>query len=140
MPELLDESLATLAFAGVGIVLLLVGYFMVDLLTPGHLGRQVFVEHKRDAALVLASTQISVGIIVATAFYTAQGDTWDTLLEATVFGIIGVALLGIAFFLLDLLTPGSLAELVVDESDDPAVYVAVALQLAVGLVVAASIT
>ncbi|GAB3072312.1 DUF350 domain-containing protein [Nocardioides zeae] len=140
MPELLDESLATLAFAGVGIVLLLVGYFMVDLLTPGHLGRQVFVEHKRDAALVLASTQISVGIIVATAFYTAQGDTWDTLLEATVFGIIGVALLGISFFLLDLLTPGSLAELVVDESDDPAVYVAVALQLAVGLVVAASIT
>ncbi len=140
MPELLDESLATLAFAGVGIVLLLVGYFMVDLLTPGHLGRQVFVEHKRDAALVLASTQLSVGIIVATAFYTAQGDTWDTLLEASVFGLIGVALLGIAFFLLDLLTPGSLAELVVDESDDPAVYVAVALQLAVGLVVAASIT
>ncbi|WP_447646928.1 DUF350 domain-containing protein [Nocardioides zeae] len=140
MPELLDESLATLAFAGVGIVLLLVGYLMVDLLTPGHLGRQVFVEHKRDAALVLASTQLSVGIIVATAFYTAQGDTWDTLLEASVFGLIGVALLGIAFFLLDLLTPGSLAELVVDESDDPAVYVAVALQLAVGLVVAASIT
>ncbi|WZH51257.1 MAG: DUF350 domain-containing protein [Nocardioides alkalitolerans] len=140
MPELLDESLATLAFAGVGIVLLLVGYFMVDLLTPGRLGQQVFVEHKRDAALVLASTQISLGIIVATAFYTAQGDTWDTLLEATVFGIIGVALLGISFFLLDLLTPGSLAELVVDESDDPAVYVAVALQLAVGLVVAASIT
>jgi uncharacterized membrane protein YjfL (UPF0719 family) len=140
MPELLDESLATLAFAGVGIVLLLVGYFMVDLLTPGRLGQQVFVEHKRDAALVLASTQISLGIIIATAFYTAQGDTWDTLLEATVFGIIGVALLGISFFLLDLLTPGSLAELVVDESDDPAVYVAVALQLAVGLVVAASIT
>lgn len=140
MPELLDESLATLAFAGVGIVLLLVGYLMVDLLTPGHLGRQVFVEHKRDAALVLASTQLSVGIIVATAFYTAQGDTWDTLLEASVFGLIGVALLGISFFLLDLLTPGSLAELVVDESDDPAVYVAVALQLAVGLVVAASIT
>lgn len=140
MPELLDESLATLAFAGVGLVLLLVGYFMVDLLTPGHLGRQVFVEHKRDAALVLAATQISVGIIVATSFYTAQGDTWDTLLEASVFGLIGVALLGISFFLLDLLTPGSLAELVVDESDDPAVYVAVALQLAVGLVVAASIT
>ncbi|HEY1133247.1 MAG TPA: DUF350 domain-containing protein [Nocardioides sp.] len=140
MPELLDESLATLAFAGVGLLLLLVGYFMVDLLTPGHLGRQVFVEHKRDAALVLAATQISVGIIVATSFWTAQGDTWDTLLEASVFGLIGVALLGLSFFVLDLLTPGSLAELVVDESDDPAVYVAVALQLAVGLVVAASIT
>ncbi|MDF9716229.1 DUF350 domain-containing protein [Nocardioides sp. ChNu-153] len=140
MPELLDESLATLAFAGVGLLLLVIGYFMVDLLTPGHLGRQVFVEHRRDAALVLASTQVSLGFIIATAFWTAQGDTWDTLLEASVFGLIGVALLGLSFWLLDLVTPGSLAELVVDDSDDPAAYVAVAVQLAVGLVVAASIS
>ncbi|MFW6772815.1 DUF350 domain-containing protein [Nocardioides sp. CPCC 205120] len=140
MPELLDESLATLAFAGVGILLLVIGYFMVDLLTPGHLGRQVFVEHRRDAALVLSATQVSLGFIIATAFFTAEGDTWDTLLEASVFGIIGVALLGLAFWILDAVTPGSLAELVVDDSDDPAAYVAVAVQLAVGLVVAASIS
>lgn len=140
MPVLLDESLATLAFAGIGILLLVVGYFMVDLLTPGHLGRQVFVEHRRDAALVLASTQVALGFIIATAFYTAEGDTWDTLLEGAVFGLIGVALLGLSFVILDLVTPGSLAELVVDDSDDPAVWVAVAMQLAVGLVVAASIT
>lgn len=140
MPVLLDESLATLAFAGVGILLLVVGFFMVDLLTPGHLGRQVFTEHRRDAALLLAASQVSLGFIIATAFYTAEGDTWDTLLEGSVFGLIGVALLGLSFVILDLVTPGSLAELIVDETDDPAVWVAVAMQIAVGLVVAASIT
>ncbi|WP_028474047.1 DUF350 domain-containing protein [Nocardioides alkalitolerans] len=140
MPVLLDESLATLAFAGVGILLLVVGFFMVDLLTPGHLGRQVFTEHRRDASLLLAASQVSLGFIIATAFYTAEGDTWDTLLEGSVFGLIGVALLGLSFVILDLVTPGSLAELIVDDTDDPAVWVAVAMQIAVGLVVAASIT
>ena len=44
------------------------------------------------------------------------------------------------FVILDLLTPGRLGELMTDEKDDPAIWVAVAVQLAVGVIVAASIT
>lgn len=140
MTELLDGLLSTLAFAGVGLVLLVVGFFMVDLLTPGKLAQQIFVEHRRDASLVLASSLAALGLILATAIWTAEGDTVETLVDTTAYGLLGVALLGVAFAVLDLITPGKLGELVTDDSDDPAVWVTVALQLAVGLIVAASLT
>lgn len=140
MTELLDGLLSTLAFAGVGIVLLVIGFFMVDLLTPGQLARQIFVEKRRDASLVLASSLFSLGLIVSTAIYTADGDTAETLLDTSAYGLLGVALLGLAFAVLDWITPGRLGDLVTDDTDDPAVWVTVALQLAVGLIVAASLT
>lgn len=140
MTELLDGLVATLAFAGVGLALLVVGFFMVDLLTPGRLAHQIFTEHNRDAALVLASSLFSLGLILATAIHTAAEDTWEALLETTAYGLLGVALLGLSFAVLDWITPGRLGELVTDDKEDPAVWVTVALQIAVGLVVAASLT
>ena len=140
MTILLDELVATVAFAGVGIVLLALGYLVVDLLTPGHLGRHVFVDHRRDAALVLAANLLALGGIVATAIYTAEGSTWYALGETAAFGLVGVALLGVAFVVLDRLTPGHLGQIVTDDSDDPAVWVVAASQLAIGLVVMASLT
>jgi uncharacterized membrane protein YjfL (UPF0719 family) len=140
MTDLLDGLLSTLAFAAVGLALLVVGFFMIDLLTPGKLAHQIFTERRRDPALVLGSSLLSLGVIVATAIYTADGDTWQNLLDTTAYGLIGVAILGIAFVVLDKITPGKLGELMTDDTDDPAVWVTVALQLAVGLVVAASLT
>lgn len=140
MSILLDELLATLAFAGVGMVLLAIGYAVVDLLTPGRLGQLVFVEHRRDASVVLAGNLVALGAIVATAIYTSESSTWYALGETAAFGAVGIALLGIAFVLLDLVTPGKLGALVTDESDDPAVWVILASQLAIGLVVSASLT
>jgi uncharacterized membrane protein YjfL (UPF0719 family) len=140
MSILLDELLATVAFAAVGMVLLAAGYAVVDLLTPGRLGQLVFVQHRRDASVVLAGNLVALGAIVATAIYTAESSTWYALAETVAFGVIGIALLGVAFLVLDLLTPGKLGVLVTDESDDPAVWVILASQLAIGLVVSASLT
>lgn len=140
MTDLLNEILATLAFAGVGLALLALGYLMLDLLTPGHLGTKVFVEHRRDAAVVLGSSLISLGGIIAMAIYTSESSTWVALLATTAYGLVGVALLGLAFLLLDVLTPGDLRAMVTDEKDDPAVWVIAASQVAIGLVVVASLT
>lgn len=140
MNELLDGLLSTIAFAGLGLALLVVGFFMVDLLTPGRLAHQIFTEHNRDASLVLSSSLLSLGAILATAIYTSDDDTWETLLDTAAYGLLGVALLGLSFAVLDWITPGRLGVLVTDEHEDPAVWVTVALQLAVGLVVAASLT
>jgi uncharacterized membrane protein YjfL (UPF0719 family) len=140
MTELLDGLVSTIAFAGVGMVLLVVGFFMVDLLTPGRLGHAIFTERNRDAALVLGASQLSLGLILATSIFQADGDTWENLLDTLAYGLVGVALLGLAFAVLDLITPGKLGALVTDEHEDPAVWVTVAMQLAVGLIVAASLT
>lgn len=140
MPVILDETLTTLAFAGLGFILLAGGYLMLDLLTPGRLGRLVFTEHRRDAAIVTAANLLSLGAIIATAIYTAEASTLHTLAETATFGLLGIGMLGLAFLILDLLTPGKLGETITDEHDDPAVWVIAASQLAVALIVIASLT
>lgn len=140
MNDFFSEILSTIAFAGLGAALLAVGYWVIDLVTPGHLGRHVFIDHRRDASLVLGATLLSVGGIVATSIWTVDGDTWETLGQAGAFGLIGVLLQAGAFLLLDLLTPGRLGEMMTDDKDDPAVWVVVAVQIALGLIVMASLT
>src|SRR3546814_5426364 len=65
MNDLLEGVLASLAFGAAGLVLLALGYWLVDLMTPGHLGRLIFVERNRDASLVQASSLLAIGGIAA---------------------------------------------------------------------------
>src|SRR3546814_18901214 len=67
MNDLLEGVLASLAFGAAGLVLLALGYWLVDLMTPGHLGRLIFVERNRDASLVLASSLLAIGGLAASA-------------------------------------------------------------------------
>ncbi|GGU40916.1 DUF350 domain-containing protein [Nocardioides albus] len=140
MNDLLSGLLSTVAFAALGLVLLVVGFYVIDLLTPGKLGQLIFVEHRRDPALLLGSSVLAIATIVATSIYTAETDTLHGLAETAAYGLVGIALLAVAFVILDLLTPGRLGELMTDDKDDPAIWVTVAVQLAVGVIVAASIT
>ncbi|MBO0518045.1 DUF350 domain-containing protein, partial [Streptomyces beijiangensis] len=50
------------AYGALGPVLLVPGIALVDLLTPGKLGRQIWEEHNRNAALVLSSALLGIGI------------------------------------------------------------------------------
>lgn len=140
MTDFLQDILATVLFAGVGVVLLALGYWMLHLLTPGNLAQHVFVDHRRDASLVLGSTLLSVGGIVAVAIFGVEGDTWSTLAQAAAFGLLGVMLQGLAFVLLDAITPGKLGDTLTDHKDDSSVWVVVAVQLALGLIIMASLT
>ncbi|HEY9563600.1 MAG TPA: DUF350 domain-containing protein [Nocardioides sp.] len=140
MNDLLEGVLASLAFGAAGLVLLALGYWLVDLMTPGHLGRLIFVERNRDASLVLASSLLAIGGIAASAIYGAEADTWNTLLETIAYGAVGILMQAAAFVVLDLLTPGKLGDTLTDEHDDPAVWVAVAMNLAVGLIVIAALS
>ena len=47
---MLDSILATFAYFGIAAVLLLAGFVVLDLLTPGKLYRAVFVDHHVNAA------------------------------------------------------------------------------------------
>lgn len=140
MTDLLSGLLSTVAFAALGLVLLVVGFYVIDLLTPGKLGQLIFVEHRRDPALLLGSSVVAIATIVGTSIYTADADTLHGLAGTAAYGLIGIFLLAVAFVVLDLITPGRLGELMTDDKDDPAIWVTVAVQLAVGVIVAASIT
>ena len=129
----------TLAYAGVGLAILAAGFFLVDALTPGHLGRQVMEDGNPNAAVLLGAFLLALGLVEWFAiFFTGSG--WGGLDDALVFGAVGLATQGIGFLILDLVTPGRLGAVLMRERFHPGALVAAAMQLAIALVVCASLT
>jgi uncharacterized membrane protein YjfL (UPF0719 family) len=128
------------AYTGVGIALLVLGFFALDLLTPGHLGRHIHEQRSINAALVLASGFLGQGaIIFASIWINATSAFGTALLYTVVFGVFGVFLQAVAFAVLDLITPGKLGSHVTEVAFHPASLVLAAAQLAVAAIIVASI-
>jgi uncharacterized membrane protein YjfL (UPF0719 family) len=128
------------AYTGLGIALLTLGFVVLDLLTPGHLGRHIHEERSINAGLVLATGYLGQGAVVFAAIWTnATSGFGLALLYTVVFGVLGVLLQAVAFLVLDLITPGKLGEHVTEVPFHPASLVLGAVQLAVAAIVVASI-
>lgn len=140
MREILSGLLSALAYGGVGIALLALGYVLVDLVTPGNLRRQIWEQRNRNGAVVLVSGLVAVAIIVTTAILTSADGLLLGLLSTALYGVLGILVMAVAFVLLDLATPGRLGALLVDEVPHPAVWVTAAVNLAVGAITAAAIS
>ncbi|PYC73436.1 DUF350 domain-containing protein [Micromonospora arborensis] len=139
MQNLVTDLLATLAFGVVGVVLMGVGYGLVDLTTPGKLHELIWTERNRNAALLLASNLLGVGTIVVAAIVASDDDLALGLVGAAAYGIVGLVIMAAAFLLLDAVTPGRLGELLVDPEPHPAVWVSAVVHLATGAIIAAAI-
>ena len=139
--DLGTELAAGLLYGVVGIVLLVLGYVMIDVLTPGNLGRQLCEDRNRNAGVIVCSALLAIGIIVTSAIIASDGDLEKGLGESAGFGLVGIALLGIAFVVIDLITPGKLGDIVMGEEGlEPMVFVTGAALLSVGGIVAAAIS
>ena len=138
--DLATELGAGLLYGLVGIVLLALGYRLVDLLTPGHLGRQLCEDRNRNAGVIVAAAMLAIGIIVTSAIIASDGDLEKGLGQSAGFGLVGIALLGVAFVVVDLLTPGKLGEILMGDEHEPMVYVTGAALISVGGIVAAAIS
>jgi uncharacterized membrane protein YjfL (UPF0719 family) len=127
-----------LAYSGVGLVVLVAGFFVIDALTPGKLGALV-MEGNPNAAVLASTALVSLGLILWFAiFFTGAG--WHGLDDALVYGAVGVGAQAVGFVVLDLLTPGKLGVVCHEEKLHPATLVSAAVQVAVALVVCASLT
>lgn len=123
----------------VGLVLMVVGFALVDVLTPGNLREQVWVHRNRNASLLAASNLLGVGIIVATAIAASDGDWAQGLLSTGAYGLLGLILMGLSFVVIDAFTPGKLGAILVEEEPHPAVYVNASAHFAVSAIVAVAI-
>ncbi|MFF5446219.1 DUF350 domain-containing protein [Streptomyces sp. NPDC012888] len=139
MSDIINGLGRTSAYGALGLVLLILGIVLVDVLTPGKLGRQIWEERNRNAALLLSSALIGIGGIVFTSIWTTYDDFGKGLMSTAAFGILGLVLMAVAFLVLDLVTPGKLGAIVVDPEPHPAVWVTAACNLAVAAIVSASI-
>jgi uncharacterized membrane protein YjfL (UPF0719 family) len=139
--DLAYDVLAGLLYGLVGIALMMAGFAVIDLLTPGKLGHLITVERRRDVGIVAAAGMLSVGAIVTSAILASDGDLGEGLAESAGYGLVGIVLLALAFAAVDRVTPGRLGDILADEHEDPAVaYVTGASLLSVGAIIAAAIS
>ncbi|MCW2903645.1 MAG: hypothetical protein JWO67_5910 [Streptosporangiaceae bacterium] len=145
--DLVREGGAALAYGAVGVALMALGFLAVDLLTPGKLGGLIWTDRNRGAGLVLAAKLLGIGAIVTTAILTSSDGLAAGLVSTVVYAVVGILLSVLAFLVLDLITPGRLGSIVVEEDAaaagggiHPACWVVAATDLATAAIVAAAIS
>ncbi|BAC19358.1 hypothetical protein HMPREF0290_0320 [Corynebacterium efficiens YS-314] len=138
MSEYLINGVAgTLAYFVLAAVILVVGFVILDLITPGKLHELVFVHHLPNAAVITVAQQVSIGIIVVTAVLTSSDNLTQGLIETAVFGVLGLVIQVIVMALLEVFTPGRFRDLVEDPKLRSGAVVASVLLVVVGAVNAA---
>lgn len=140
MIDILQEAGIGLAYGVVGIALMGLGFVLVDLLTPGKLSKLIWTDRNVGAAAVLAAQLLGVGLIVATAILSSEGGFGTGLASTLIYGLIGILLMGLAFLVIDLMTPGKLGETIVETQTHPAAWVVAAAYLSIAGIVAAAIS
>ncbi|OEJ24018.1 hypothetical protein AR457_05600 [Streptomyces agglomeratus] len=139
MEDIVNGLGRSAAYGALGVVLLTLGIFLVDALTPGKLGRQIWQERNRNAALLLSSALLGIGGIVFTSIWTTYTDFGKGLASTAAFGLLGLVMMAVAFWVVDVVTPGKLGETLVQEEPHPAVWVTASCNVAVAAIISASI-
>ncbi|PTL54296.1 DUF350 domain-containing protein [Paraconexibacter algicola] len=140
MDDFFTEIASALLYGAVGVALLAAGFLILDLLIPGKLGELIIEERNRSAGIITAAGMVAVGAVVTTAIASADGPLGEGLAETAGYGGVGVLMLGVAFVVVDVLTPGKLSDVCHQEGEQPVAYVIAAALLAAGAIVAAAIS
>jgi hypothetical protein len=139
LENLLEGAGRSIVFGGVGIGLMALGYLLVDLLTPGKLRDLIWVEKNQNASLLLAANQIGIALIVFTAIFSSYENFGEGLASTALFGLIGIGIMGLAFLVLDWMTPGKLGEVICTPERHPGALVSAASHFGAALIVCACI-
>lgn len=134
------ETGAAAAYGVVGLVLMALGYLVVDVLTPGKLHDLIWTDRNRGSVVVLSSSVLAMALVVRQAILASEEGLVAGLVSTALYGLVGLALMAVSFLILDAVTPGKLGELVTAPELHPAVWVTAAVHVSVGLVVAAAIS
>lgn len=68
--DLLMSNVGTAAvFAGLGVLLFIVVFVLIDMLTPGKLWDEIVNKHNNAGAILIGSVAIAMGIIIAAAIH-----------------------------------------------------------------------
>lgn len=138
--SLAQNVIAAILYFLVGIAVLVAGFVMADLLTPGNLRRMVFVERRPNAVAVAVGMYAALAIVVVTAIVASSDELGQGLVDAAVYGLVGVALQGLSLAMLEVAAPGRFRDLIADEHLHPAAIATAVTLLAVGGVNAAALS
>ena len=139
--DLLSQGvLATLLYFVIGFGVLGLGFLTLDLLTPGNLRTQVYIDRNPNAAILLGANHLALAIIVVTAITTSADSLGQGLVDSAVYGLLGVVLQAVALRLLDVFVPGHLRNLVNEPRMSGAAWAVGISLVAIGAVNAAALS
>ena len=151
MSDLLSSLGHAVVYAVLAGALLVLAYYVLDLVTPGHLGNALRgVDERGDesvhaasksAAVVTSAWLVSNAAVLFTAIWMNGATDLGAALGWTLaFGALGIVLNAVMFFVVEAITPGDLRTIVTSPGPvRPLAYVAASSALSVGLIVCASI-
>lgn len=137
---LTQNVVAAMLYFVVGIVVLGAGFLMADVLTPGSLRDQVFVQHRPNAVAVAVGMYIALALVTITAIVASSAQLGQGLVDSLVHGLVGVVLQGAALVALEVLVPGRFRDLIDDEKLHPGAVATAVILVAVGGVNAAALS
>jgi uncharacterized membrane protein YjfL (UPF0719 family) len=138
--SLAQNVIAAILYFIVGVAVLWAGFVLVDLLTPGNLRHMVFVERRPNAVAVACGMYAALAIVVIAAIVASSNELGQGLVDAAVYGLVGVVLQGLALVVLEVIVPGRFRDLIADERLHPAAIATAVTLLAVGGVNAAALS
>lgn len=138
--SLAQNVVAAILYFLVGVGVLAAGFAMADLLTPGNLRRLVFVERRPNAVAVASGMYAALAIVVISAIVASSNELGQGLVDAAVYGLVGVVLQGLALIVLEVAVPGRFRDLITEERLHPAAIATAVTLLAVGGVNAAALS
>jgi uncharacterized membrane protein YjfL (UPF0719 family) len=125
-------------YAILGVALVLVGFYAVDVTTPGKLNELVRAGAP-NAVAVTAAGMVSMALIIVTAIWVASGRLSEGLLNALVYGLVGIVVQVAGVRLLEWVTGIDIGQVLRADQYTPSVLVVCGAHLALGLVVAVAI-
>lgn len=130
---------AIVIYAIIGLALMVLGFFAIDLTTVGKL-RQLVRDEKPNASFITAVALFSMALIVVTAIYsTLSGDIWGGIVTTAVYGVVGVAAQVVAVRFLEIATGVETNVTLLRDDFDFDSFIIAGAHLGIGLIVAISI-
>ncbi|BCJ45150.1 hypothetical protein GCM10010168_69510 [Actinoplanes ianthinogenes] len=139
LQELLEGAGRSIAFGVIGIGLMALGFVLIDVLTPGKLRDLIWTERNPNASLLLAANQLGIALIVFTSIWTTYDSFGQGLASTLLFGVLGIVIMGLAFLVLDWMTPGKLGEVICTQDYHGGALVSAASHFGAALIVCACI-
>lgn len=126
-------------YAIVGLLLMLIGFYAIDLTTPGKLNELVRAGAP-NAVVVTAAGLVSMASIVVVAIWNASGRLGEGLVFALAYGLIGIIVQVLAVRIVEWITKIDIGALMRADTFLPASLVVAAAHFGLGLVVAVAIS
>ncbi|MEU6427649.1 DUF350 domain-containing protein [Microbispora sp. NPDC046973] len=132
-------ALAILAYAILGVLLLVAGFYVIDLATPGRLSKIIRTDRNPNATVLASSSVAGVGLVVAASIWSSGGALREGLLATLVFGLVGIAVQTLGMVAFDKVAGISVRELVREATLQPAAVLLGVTHFFIGLITAVAV-